>query len=312
MSDNINAMNFKQLRNEVQSLRDELAIMKRKYEDIIYNLDTDNFSQRVVKQGKDMYSKIEQTAEEISLQAEKITDNETKVAELSVTAEGIKSEVSAVKGDVSKNKTLIEQTANSIESTVESVVSDTYIKDKLGDEYLTDATFRSNLLQDAYGIYSTVSAEYETKDDANSSYSSLSDSISSVRQKANSIQATVGNALLGKYVDGKYTIYTQTNDTFSFDGLYMDITSAIRLSDNSGNHAFSIFHDQSSNSPNGGIVYMWGAGDYQYTPIVIGNETSTNTQGVYLYSYDDDSHIATRGWVLENAGGGTGGYAVFG
>ena len=91
MSDNINSMNFKQLKNEVQSLRDELAIMKRKYEDMIYNLDTDNFSQRVVKQGKDMYTKIEQTAEEISLQAEKIDDNETKMAELSVKAGEISS-----------------------------------------------------------------------------------------------------------------------------------------------------------------------------------------------------------------------------
>ena len=47
----------KRLRNEVQELRDELAIMKRKYEDILYNLDTDNFSQRVVKQGKKISKK---------------------------------------------------------------------------------------------------------------------------------------------------------------------------------------------------------------------------------------------------------------
>lgn len=39
MSDkNINQMDFKELRNEVQMLRDELAIMQRKYEDILNNL----------------------------------------------------------------------------------------------------------------------------------------------------------------------------------------------------------------------------------------------------------------------------------
>lgn len=39
MSDkNINQMDFKELRNEVQTLRDELAIMQRKYEDILNNL----------------------------------------------------------------------------------------------------------------------------------------------------------------------------------------------------------------------------------------------------------------------------------
>ena len=91
MSNNINNMDVKQLRNEVQLLRDELAIMKRKYEDIIYNLDTDNFSQRLVKQGENMYTKIEQTAESISLQAEKIADNEEKMAELSVKAGEISS-----------------------------------------------------------------------------------------------------------------------------------------------------------------------------------------------------------------------------
>ena len=41
--ENIEKMNFKELRSEVQYLRDELAIFKRKYEDAIYNLDGDNF-----------------------------------------------------------------------------------------------------------------------------------------------------------------------------------------------------------------------------------------------------------------------------
>ena len=55
MSDyNISNMNMKQLRNEVQALRDELAIFKRKYEDVIYNLDTDNFSGRFIKEQANM------------------------------------------------------------------------------------------------------------------------------------------------------------------------------------------------------------------------------------------------------------------
>ena len=40
----IQKMDFKQLRSEVQSLRDELAMMKRHYEDLLYNLDDDNIS----------------------------------------------------------------------------------------------------------------------------------------------------------------------------------------------------------------------------------------------------------------------------
>ena len=92
MSDmNIATMNDKQLRNEVQSLRDELATFKRKYEDIIYNLDTNNFSSRFVKEQGDARTKIEQNAEKISLQAEKITDNEEAMAELRVKAGEISS-----------------------------------------------------------------------------------------------------------------------------------------------------------------------------------------------------------------------------
>ena len=120
MSDyNINNMDFKQLRNEVQLLRDELAIMKRKYEDIIYNLDTDNFSSRLVKQGENMYTKIEQNAESISLQAEKVSENSQNIASLEITADEIQSEVYEEQEDGTKISR-ITQNAESITSEVES------------------------------------------------------------------------------------------------------------------------------------------------------------------------------------------------
>lgn len=112
---------IKQLCNEVQLLRDELAIMKRKYEDILYNLDTDNFSQRVVKQGKDMYTKIEQTAGEISLQAEKVGENTKNLAELQITAKEIQSEVFEENENGTKTSR-ITQTAEAIRSEVQSAV----------------------------------------------------------------------------------------------------------------------------------------------------------------------------------------------
>lgn len=97
MSNDINKMDVKQLRNEVQLLRDELAIMKRKYEDILYNLDTDNFSSRFVKEQGDMRTAIE------------------------VTAEGIKTSVEALSDADDKLSSEIKQTANSIQTTVSSV-----------------------------------------------------------------------------------------------------------------------------------------------------------------------------------------------
>lgn len=93
MSADINKMDFKQLRNEVQLLRDELAVFKRKYEDIIYNLDDDNFSSTLLKEKDGMKTDIK------------------------VTAEGIKTKVS--KEDMDKellSYTTLEQTADAIKT----------------------------------------------------------------------------------------------------------------------------------------------------------------------------------------------------
>ena len=90
MSDSIQNMTDKQLRKEVQALRDELAIMKRKYEDIIYNLDTDNFSSRFVKEQGDMRTAIEVNAEGIKTKV----SNEDFQSTISQTADNLSSIVS--------------------------------------------------------------------------------------------------------------------------------------------------------------------------------------------------------------------------
>ena len=71
MSDNIDKMNFKQLRNEVQLLRDEIAIMKRKYEDAIYNIDESNFSSKIIQERDNMKAEISVTADEIKTKLSK-------------------------------------------------------------------------------------------------------------------------------------------------------------------------------------------------------------------------------------------------
>ena len=117
MSDNINNMDFKQLRNEVQLLRDELAIMRRKYEDILYNLDDENFSSRLVKQKGDMMTSITQTEESIKLQAEKVTENSQNISTLQITAKEIESTVFEKNDDGTKTSK-IKQTADAITSEV--------------------------------------------------------------------------------------------------------------------------------------------------------------------------------------------------
>ena len=117
MSDNINSMNFKQLKNEVQSLRDELAIMKRKYEDIIYNLDDDNFSSRFVKEKGDMRTAIEINAEGIKTKVSNEEFESTKTQ----TAQKIESEVKKLSDADEQLSTKIEQTAEEISLQAEKI-----------------------------------------------------------------------------------------------------------------------------------------------------------------------------------------------
>lgn len=63
--ENIEKMNFKELRAEVQLLRDELAIFKRKYEDAIYNLDSDNFGKSFTIAQNNMKAQVKMTADAI-------------------------------------------------------------------------------------------------------------------------------------------------------------------------------------------------------------------------------------------------------
>lgn len=137
---NINTMDLKQLRNEVRLLRDELAITKRKYEDILYNLDDANFSERFVKEKDNMKTAITVTAEGIetkvskdefdsqmmqtaSLIATKVSNTELgKYSTTAQTVDLIKSEVNALGNDYVTNSTF-EQKANSIKMSVNAMYS---------------------------------------------------------------------------------------------------------------------------------------------------------------------------------------------
>ena len=111
MSDKeISQMDFKELRKEVQSLRDELAIMQRKYEDILYNLDYDNFGSELKKDltsiisSDDVESMISQTADEINTRISSVSGSVSSVKQ---TVNGLTSRVSDAEGVTSK----FEQTA---------------------------------------------------------------------------------------------------------------------------------------------------------------------------------------------------------
>ena len=319
MSDyNISNMNMKQLRNEVQALRDELAIFKRKYEDVIYNLDTDNFSGRFIKEQDNMKTSIEVTAKGIKSMVSKEEMESFKESTISQTAEQIKIEVSKVNtatDDKLKSYATTEWTTNAITSTV----SETYITDKIGDKYVSDDTFEqykvnasSEIQATANGIYVTVmeevSGEYETKNDAERVYGSLETSISDVYVTANGVRSKVEKVSKGKYeyTDGEVTktatLFEQSADKFYFDGWKTIFTGAIALTDNDKNEKATLSHDQTNPAKPFVELYSFAA------PLILNG----SSYGVYIGSANtDDTLVATHKWVLENAGG-SGGVATFG
>lgn len=149
MSD-ISQMDFKELRNEVQMLRDELAIMRREYEDILYNLDYENFSGKLIKEKDEMKAEIKINADEIS----------TKVSQ---------TELDNTLTDYS-TKT---QTATSITSTVSKFISSCFELDETPtyQNTTTEQKRQLCLYNDNFYSYNSISREWELYDLENGEHS---------------------------------------------------------------------------------------------------------------------------------------------
>ena len=193
MSNDIAKMNDKQLRNEVQSLRDELAVMKRKYEDIIYNLDDDNFSSRFVKEKGDMRTAIEinadgiktkvsneefestktQTANLISSEVKKLSEKDTELStKITQTATEIRAEVKSATETIDgkfDNYSTIEQTANAIKShayasadlSSAKEISNLADRTDIKKTYVISTTDGSGKVTKTYYYYNDISGKWE-------------------------------------------------------------------------------------------------------------------------------------------------------
>ena len=200
-------MDIKQLRNEVQLLRDELAIMKRKYEDIIYNLDTDNFSSRFVKEQGDMRTAIEVTAEGIKT---KVSNEEFESTKTQL-ANQITSEVKDLNDELSSE---ITQTADSIQTTVSSVFNEiTKVSSK---SKMTDKSKIYTYNGENYH-YNRITKQWE-KIDGNSIASSFIQtddgfelignvSVKSQDENGNEVRISNGNIQFFPYDDDEESLY---------------------------------------------------------------------------------------------------------
>lgn len=180
--ENIDKMSFKELRKEVQLLRDELAVFKRKYEDAIYNLDSENFGKSFT-----------------------VAQNNMK-AQIQITADAIKTTVSQDKlADTLKEYSTTEQTAKAITSTVTSTVNADYVDKLKLTNYVTNTTFT----QTADQIKSDVS-KAASKDDLKN--------YSTITQTAEAINSKVNKDHIMDLVEGEYAAsseITQLSDRIS-------------------------------------------------------------------------------------------------
>ena len=110
----------------------------------------------------------------------------------------------------------------------------------VGATYATQAAVSSSISLKAEEIRTEVSATYETKADAETGYSALSSSISTVSQTASAISTRVTN--LETF---KSSVFTQTADGFTLDGDTTTFTGVLFVTDNNQHKRFELFHDES-------------------------------------------------------------------
>jgi hypothetical protein len=290
MSD-ISKMTDKQLRNEVQLLRDELAIMKRKYEDIIYNLDTDNFSSRFVKEQGDMKTAIKVTAEGIETKV----SNEEFESTKKQTAELISSEVKKLSDADNALSTKITQTEDSISAFAKETENDITTMQSAIDVNkksinMTVSKFFSNIIDcedssEAPAIGSTdVSADtidnvyhytYTTATGDVKEWYIYYDSIERVWKK------TTGQSI--------FSSFTQTADGFALKGDFVSTTNAgatvkikgtrIDIFENNDSDISKMSMGFSESSTNNIPLILLGSGDGSGSTTIDGM-TVYNGQGV--------------------------------
>ena len=322
----IEEMDFKELRVKVQELYDELTVFRRKINDTINNLDSDNFGRSFTIEHRDMRTKIEATAEHIKATVSK-KDLLTELEKYST----------------------VEMTADKITT----MVNADYVNTLIGDTYATTANMLSTIEQKASSIMLSVETKYETKEDAEDAYDEINKDVatlsSSIEVNKDSISAIVSGTHTKNILDNYLT------------GLVISPNS-IKMVDNNSYSIYNKnglrFYDSSDQIEgwaigpsvavggvlkyyvNGGAAYTFGTGDtgtnYSTTDMVL--KATNNQRGRFVvdvskssnrevkfdglnyvsgdesspYIYVNEKLLATQDWVRANGGGGGTTVAVFG
>lgn len=282
MSD-ISKMNDRQLRNEVQLLRDELAIMNRKYEDIIYNLDTDNFSSRFVKEQGDMKTAIKITAEGIESKVSKEEMETFKESTITQTATMIRTEVKALQDNDDELYTQIVQTSDSIKSVVSKNISVKFVSDYY-PTYSNTTNKEKGMLCEYEGelyYYNDISETWKIYPYANGIKSQFLQTASGFELTGD--VSISGDAIVGGVISGA-SLQNNLQSAVLYLGEESGSWADLNLEDRSGNKVFTVYQDAS-------IVHYMTYGDTFLS--TTGN--TTYPQGNWDFSECDCNIVAKFG-----------------
>lgn len=302
MSDTeISKMNFKQLRNEVQELRDELARFKRAYNDTIENLDDSNLSEYLIKEKEGMKTEIEVSADGIKALVVKSDELGERCATIEATADKIQTQVTKNQENIGKFDSKLTQTAKEITAEVTAIETD------VGE-------FNSKIEQTKGSITTAVNAAYSNPVEVNN-FNNVSSKIESV------IYYDTTTNLYWHYDGEKWvsgsnanfgTVFEQTADGFKMRG-NVRITKIAQVD---GNLKIG---DASTDNEQRSIIFNSGANISTLDGGAAGKTgIGINASVIYLTQAPNKIYVGTSGSsvtlenYVKNNGGGSGGIAVFG
>ena len=190
----------------ISELEDLLAKTIRKYDDLLFNLDDENFSKKILKEREKMKASLSVTAEKIETAVEKISEDGKSISSLIQTADSISASVEKYSGEILALSTKITQTAESIRLEANKYTDEKFAEFEINADGISASVKRAFQNPEIVSDFDSVSIP-----DKNTVYYSKAD-------KKKHYYNSITNAWESTDSDGISSLFTQTPDGFKLDG----------------------------------------------------------------------------------------------
>ena len=232
-----NKMTYDQIVREVTSLKGELARMKRTYEDLLYNLDDENFSDYIKREKERMKTEIKVTSEGVTVLTQEVFPNGSEnESSISINAREIASRVTASDLEAElMNYSTISQTSNSINTKVGAIFSGTVTLSFVPTSANTTAAEKKKLVyctqsgNEGYYYWNDVTYQW-VKTDSQSIYSAFEQTASGFKLTGSvSIDGSliVSNSITSDAIDTTDLSCERLYSKGHKDGYYAKISSSL-------------------------------------------------------------------------------------